>query len=490
MSEILRKIADVFRNDVWNFLKHFVFKIMHLADDTDIEGTIASIRGGVVLEGSNLWMLICSSIIACIGLDTNSPAVIIGAMLISPLMSPILGLGLCMGINDREYLVKSVKNFAIAVGLSLFVSWLYFHLTPFGEYTPEMQGRTEPTLLDAGVAFFGGLAGIIAGSRTEKSNPIPGVAIATALMPPLCTSGFGLATGRWEVFGGAFYLFGINALLISASTYIIVRWLKFPQINMETAQNKSVYRKNRAVILFFMGLLLFPSIVFMMKKLWEARENSLVKEFIAQNIHRDVEKGTTWEWGHNSFMDSTATLKVYYFGVYISPDSVSQLETKLVQQLDNAWWLLKFMSPNASNILLNSSQVKPDEERTKIRNRLATLKGRVDKIENVSYDKLRIKDTEIDSLHREIRSLTADSIPFAQIKEEVKALYPELEKFAIGKTTLTTFDSTSRLSYAAIVAWKPKIKRYKIPEIQRRIGNYLKVKLKSDKVYVVNYPKS
>ncbi len=489
MKHILDKIVSIFREDILNFLKHFFFKITHLADDTDIEGTILSIRGGVVLEGSNLWMLICSSIIACIGLDINSPAVIIGAMLISPLMSPILGLGLCMGINDREYLIKSAKNFGIAIGLSLFVSWLYFHITPFGEYTPEMQGRTEPTLLDAGVAFFGGLAGIIAGSRTEKSNPIPGVAIATALMPPLCTSGFGLATGRWEVFGGAFYLFGINALLISTSTYLIVRWLKFPQINMETVKNKSVYRKNRAVILFFMGILLFPSIIFMVKKLWETREYSVVKEFIAENIHRDVEKGTTWEWEHRGIADSLATLRVYYFGSYISPDSVKRLETKLVDGLDNGWWMLKFIAPEATKISLNSSQVKPDEERAKIQNRLAKLKDRVDEIENVSYKTLRHKDSELDSLRREINLLTADSIPFAQIKEEIKALYPELEKFAVGKTTLTNFDSTNQLSYAAIVAWKSEISRYKVPEIQKRIGSYLRVKLRADTVYVVNYPK-
>jgi len=489
MRTILNKIITIFREDIWEFLKHFLFKITHLADDTDVDGTINSIRSGVVLEGSNLWMLICSSIIACIGLDTNSPAVIIGAMLISPLMSPILGLGLCMGINDREYLIKSTKNFAIAIGLSLFVSWLYFHLTPFGEYTPEMQGRTEPTLLDAGVAFFGGLAGIIAGSRTEKSNPIPGVAIATALMPPLCTSGFGLATGRWEVFGGAFYLFGINALLISASTYLIVRWLKFPQINMETEENKSVYRKNRVVILFFISLLLLPSIIFMVKKLWEAREGALVKEFIAQNIHKDVEKGTTWEWEHTSVSDSLATLKVYYFGEYIDADSVKKLEIKLVEQLDYGWWLLKFIAPDASKITLNSSQVKPDEERKKIQTRLAKLKDRMDKLENVNAKKMQRKNSELDSLRHELQLLTADSIPFLQIKSEIKALYPELEKFAVGKTTLTTFDSTNRLSYAAIVAWKPEISPYQLPAIQKRISSYLKVKLKADTVYVVNYPK-
>lgn len=180
---------------------------------------------------------------------------------------------------------------------------------------------------------------------------------------------------------------------------------------------------------------------------------------------------------------------MYYFGEYIDADSVKKLEVKLVEQLNYGWWLLKFIAPDASKITLNSSQVKPDEERKKIQTRLAKLKDRMDKLENVNAKKMRRKNSELDSLRHELQLLTADSIPFLQIKSEIKALYPELEKFAVGKTTLTTFDSTNRLSYAAIVAWKPEISPYQLPAIQKRISSYLKVKLKADTVYVVNYPK-
>ncbi|MCC5945131.1 MAG: DUF389 domain-containing protein, partial [Bernardetiaceae bacterium] len=238
----------------------------HLADDTDVVGTIRGIKSGIVFKGSNLWILICSVVIASIGLDLNSPAVIIGAMLISPLMSPILGIGLGLGISDRETLVKSLRNFALAVVISLVTSVLYFMITPLGEYTTEMQARTEPTLLDVFVAFFGGLAGIIAGSRNEKTTAIPGVAIATALMPPLCTSGFGFATGRWDVFGGAFYLFFINAVFISLSTYMIVRFLKFPTVKRLETRLEQRARRMAYIVLI---ILLLPSIIFLVRKLRE-----------------------------------------------------------------------------------------------------------------------------------------------------------------------------------------------------------------------------
>lgn len=201
---------------------------INIKDDSDGAGTINGIRSGIDLRGYNLWILAAAALLACIGLDTNSAAVIIGAMLISPLMNPILGVGLGLGIDDPDSLFKSIQNLAVAVFMSLLISFLYFRfLTPLGGITPEIQARTSPTLLDAFVALFGGVAGIVSNSRREKSNAIPGVAIATALMPPLCSAGFGLANMEWSVFFGAFYLFFINAMVISFFTFLIVRYLGF-----------------------------------------------------------------------------------------------------------------------------------------------------------------------------------------------------------------------------------------------------------------------
>lgn len=178
-------------------VKYFKLKIIRmfaLIDGTDVEGTIKTIGEGSEMRGDKIWILFSGAILASIGLDTNSSAVIIGAMLISPLMNPILGVGLGIGISDRDLMIVAGKNFMFAVAASLFASTLYFLITPLGETTSELLARTKPTLLDVGVAIFGGIAGIVATSRKAQTNAIPGVAIATALMPPLCTAGYGIAT--------------------------------------------------------------------------------------------------------------------------------------------------------------------------------------------------------------------------------------------------------------------------------------------------------
>ncbi len=195
---------------LWMELYRFASALLSIREETDYEKTREGIVKDVSFRGHTVYILICSIFIASIGLNLNSPAVIIGAMLIAPLMGPILGTGLALGTNDDELLIKSLKNFGVMVSISLITSTVYFILTPLVEYQPELLARTKPTTLDIFVAIFGGIAGIVAGSRKEKNNVIPGVAIATALMPPLCTAGFGLATGNWPFFFGAFYLFLLN----------------------------------------------------------------------------------------------------------------------------------------------------------------------------------------------------------------------------------------------------------------------------------------
>jgi uncharacterized hydrophobic protein (TIGR00271 family) len=198
----------------WIALKRLYNHIFGFEEGTDILSTIEGIKRDIVFRGHTAWILIFSILIASIGLNVNSTAVIIGAMLISPLMGPILGVGLSIGIFDFNTFVKSLKNFGIAILISLITSTLYFIITPLDIEQSEILARTKPTLLDVLVALFGGFAGIIAGSRKEKSNVIPGVAIATALMPPLCTAGYGLANLKFDYFLGAFYLF-LSTLFLS-----------------------------------------------------------------------------------------------------------------------------------------------------------------------------------------------------------------------------------------------------------------------------------
>ena len=199
---VLRSISDLLRP-----LAISRFRIIDLADP---EQTIVGIKKDIEFRGFNLWILVFSIVICSIGLNVDSSAVVIGAMLISPLMGPIMGLGLGLGTNDADTFKNALGNLGIAVGIAILTSALYFFTSPLNEASSELLSRTQPTLLDVVVALFGGLAGILAGSRKEKSNVIPGVAIATALMPPLCTAGYGLANGEWNFLFGGFYLFLIN----------------------------------------------------------------------------------------------------------------------------------------------------------------------------------------------------------------------------------------------------------------------------------------
>ena len=231
------------------FIKSLVnyFKtLVYIRDEVDYQGSVEAIRKDIDFKGVNVWILGASIVIASIGLNVNSTAVIIGAMLISPLMGPIVGVGLSVGINDFKMLIRSIKSLGTAVLISVIISALYFLITPFGEVQSELIARTRPTLLDVMVAVFGGIALIVA--KTQKgtvASVIFGVAIATALMPPLCTAGYGLANGNWSFFLGAFYLFLINSVFIALSTWVIVKYLKFPlatYINQERQKkSKTIY---------------------------------------------------------------------------------------------------------------------------------------------------------------------------------------------------------------------------------------------------------
>src|SRR6476660_501324 len=207
-------------NKILNFIN------LHKGEESR-EKVLENVVSNISFRGSNLWILACAIVVASVGLNVNSTAVIIGAMLISPLMGPIVGAGFALGIFDFALLRKSLKNLLIATVVSLTVSTIYFYLSPFKETQTELLARTSPNIYDILIAFFGGLVGVIAITRVEKGNPIPGVAIATALMPPLCTAGYGLAIFNLKFFFGALYLYAINCVFICIATFIIVKYLKY-----------------------------------------------------------------------------------------------------------------------------------------------------------------------------------------------------------------------------------------------------------------------
>jgi uncharacterized hydrophobic protein (TIGR00271 family) len=258
-------------------VRQWLHTMFDLEEGLDREGTIISIKNNKRMKGANAWMLGCSIMIASLGLDLNSPAVIIGAMLVSPLMSPILGIGLGVAINDKDTLFSALRHFGLAIFIALVTSTIYFFITPFGQVTSEIQSRTSPTFLDGLVAVFGGLAGIISSTRKDKSNAIPGVAIATALMPPLCVTGFGIAelfelllqqgelsaasfrssmNTIFGIIGGSFYLFFLNSFFIALTTYIIIRLLGFP---MRSYVNPKEAARNRLITAVFSIIIILPS---------------------------------------------------------------------------------------------------------------------------------------------------------------------------------------------------------------------------------------
>lgn len=248
----------------------------------DDRETIESIKRGVEFKGTNLWVLIFATFIASLGLNMNSTAVIIGAMLISPLMGPIMGFGLGLGTFDFELIKRAFRNFATATVFGIITSTIYFLLTPIDEAQSELLARTQPTVYDVLIAFFGGLAGIVASSTKSKGNVIPGVAIATALMPPLCTAGFGLASGNLYYFFGALYLYFINTVFISLATFLVVRLLKYPKKIFLDKQREKIVTRYVGLIVFFT---IVPSLFLSYNLIRSSYFENRVQTFIAEELN-------------------------------------------------------------------------------------------------------------------------------------------------------------------------------------------------------------
>ena len=240
-------------------VKDFFRSLVSLSDYVDLEGASASIRKNIYFKGPTVFILACAIIIASVGLNVNSIPVIIGAMLISPVMAPILGFGFSLGVQDMQLLKDSLRNFAVMVVISILASAIYFLLSPLNlEHPTELLARTNPTIYDVLIALFGGFAGILENSRKEKGTVLSGVAIATALMPPLCTVGYGISIGNLSYILGAFYLFMINSIFIALATFVAVKYLKYPVVQEVEGRRTRLTGRAVAVILL---LIIVPSVL-------------------------------------------------------------------------------------------------------------------------------------------------------------------------------------------------------------------------------------
>lgn len=265
------------KNNLWRLTSHDL-------TDGDFEVIRKEIADAASFRGVNLWILIIAIFVASLGLNLNSTAVVIGAMLISPLMGPIIGLGLGVSINDLSLLKKAAKNFLFATGASLLTSTIYFLVTPLDDAHAELLARTSPNFYDVLIALFGGMAGAVSMTSRNKGNVLAGVAIATALMPPLCTVGYGIATGQPKFMLGALYLYMINAVFIAVSTYVFARLIKFPKVRLP---DKKVERRSNQVILALTILTLVPSVYLAYRLVIEQRFKQNAGRFIQQEFNEE-----------------------------------------------------------------------------------------------------------------------------------------------------------------------------------------------------------
>ncbi|MCP4120670.1 MAG: DUF389 domain-containing protein [Bacteroidetes bacterium] len=412
--------------------------VMDLREGLDRYGTILSIRKKVHLKGVNVWMLICAIVVASIGLDKSSPAVIIGGMLISPLMYPILGLGLSIAINDRDTLVKSAENFGVAVIITLITSTIYFMLTPYGKPNVEILSRTAPDIMDVFVGFFGGIAGIVAGSRKDgTSAAIPGVAIATALLPPLCVAGFGLANFNLSIFAGAFYLFILNTFFIMIATYLVVRYLKFP-LKKHTTQSQG--RKARIAITLASILIIIPSFFFLRNSVNDIRRMNRIEAFVAEHLETETINDFGWDLKEQ---DSVSILEVdCYVEDLLDVRAVDSMETILTDDYRCKGVSLK----------LNQIEAKGDEIREMQANQ-SELRTEIEQTRQAYTLLVNEKDGQIEELNAELTVYESDSVIFHSLRDELKIFYPDLTEISAGRLWYSDYKGKSE-QFTLILDWE------------------------------------
>lgn len=379
-------------------IKLLRFIDLHNGEDAK-EKVLENVTSNISFRGSNLWILACAIVVASVGLNVNSTAVIIGAMLISPLMGPIVGAGFALGTYDFALLKKSLKNLLIATLVSLSVSFIYFLLSPFKDAQSELLARTSPNIYDVLIAFFGGLVGVIAITRVEKGNPIPGVAIATALMPPLCTAGYGLAIGNLSYFAGALYLYSINCFFICISTFFIVKYLKYPKVKfVDKGREKRI---TRTITLLIM-VMIIPSFYLAYVLLQQKKYTQLVDHFINTEL---VQKGYTVVYEKTSFNSNPKKIELAFLSRKFTPEEIKKLNLSL-----------------SGYGIFNTQLI--------IRQDSSDLKKDILEEINKRSENLSQKDIAIRNLTNELAMYKFDD---PKLINEIDILFPEIKVYSVGK---------------------------------------------------------
>lgn len=442
------------QNYVWRIAKRF---FNALPDKTDETAIVEQISDGVTFRGANLWVLIFAIFIACLGLNLNSTAVIIGAMLISPLMGPIIGMGLAVGRADLELLKRSLTNYGVSTVISVLTAALYFQLTPLTEAQSELLARTSPTLYDVLIALFGGAAGILALSTGGKGNVIPGVAIATALMPPLCTAGYGLAMGEWSFFFGACYLFFINTVFIALATYLGVRLLQFKPKQFVDKARLAVVNRYIAVIVV---VTMLPAVYMTTQIIRQSVFENHVKQFVKQELNQPGTRILSEQADRE-----TKTLDVVALGAALPNEMIEAARQRLADYQLADYQLNVIQGAQSDSLLLARNNAGTQQSLSgQDQQHLVLQTERVAQLERETADYRRL-----DALAREIGG-------------EVKAVCPKVESIGLSKITETPVDSGAVRSYVLAVANS----RTPLPTADRdRLAQWLKVRTQADSLRLV-----
>tara|TARA_E500000178_G_C16993593_1_gene742055 strand:- start:103 stop:1536 length:1434 start_codon:yes stop_codon:yes gene_type:complete len=459
----LKKNASGLFNGILIFIK----SVFSFYKDVDKNGTINSIKKDISMRGTTAWILICSILIASVGLNADSTAVVIGAMLISPLLGPILGLGLSISTNDIDTLKSSIINTLVMVFLSIGTAYIFFISIPISEETPELLSRTSPDIRDVLIAFFGGLALIIAKTKKENiSSAIFGVAIATALMPPLCTVGYYLAEGELLKARGAILLFLINTLYIIVATYLTLKVLRFPLIVYANS-------RRRRFIANAIALIAISSFIF------------------AGYKFRGVIKKSTFETEARNFLNTE--LSMLSNGDYLSKSAKVEYNDGESEIIINTFGQ-KPISKDLMDLLNKKIKINENLKSTK----LLFIQQEIEDsytLNNTFLKELRSRDSidiarkkyEIENLSEEInqlRSLSEEKLLFSSLINEAKLIYPDLNSFEIYETIRTDFQKTDTVVVVSI-SWSDIIDDNNKLQLNQSIKNWIGLKFESKNIEII-----
>ena len=440
--------------------KKFFREQLRVTDYIDVNAAALNIRNNIPFRGPTIYILFAAIVIASVGLNVNSIPVIIGAMLISPLMSPIIGFGMGLGTNDTQLLLRSLKNLGIMFGISLIASTLYFLLTPLETDNPtELLARTNPSIYDVMIAFFGGVAGILELSRKEKGTVISGVAIATALMPPLCTVGYGIANWNWHYAGGALYLFFINCVFIALATFLAVKFLRFP---MAEEQHTHSRRKIISYSLLIV-VVLVPSFFSAYNIVRENRFATEVRHFVKEN--KTI--GSTYIYDYSTDL----SVKPYTLTLRLAGEALSQNDrARLYTEAD------KFG--------IGHNQIIFQEDATIEVRRLNETEIMRDWLSSTEAQ-LRQRDDSIRSLRAQLDAYRALQLPSAQIAAELRSQWPEIAGVTLARSDASVILLLTAAPPKTAGAETDSVAATLRAEDLERIHNWLTVRLQEANVEVI-----